>query len=195
VRAVPDGAVEQPATTEFFTNLYRAAAERYDAEVEPDDPLTERLGEAAGERSAAVGVEFRDGPQRAFAFAHDHYRVALVTDGRPETRPPKLRQSGIADEFDRVPCCHPGGACPSKPAPEPFEWTRSDFGIAPGTCVVVGDSRPADVVGAHGAGLRSVWTPANRPHEEPPGDPEPAPTRRTEATARLPGGLRETDDR
>ena len=63
--------------------------------------------------------------------------------------------------------------------------TRSDFGIALETCVVVG---------AHGAGLRSVWTPTNRPHEEPPGDPEPVLTRRTEATARLPGGLRETDD-
>ncbi|PSQ38992.1 hypothetical protein BRD13_04335 [Halobacteriales archaeon SW_5_70_135] len=124
LRAVPDDAVEQPATTtEFFPNRCRAAAERYDAEVEPNDPLVERLGEAAGERSAAVGVEFHDGVQRALAFAHDHYRVALVTDGRPETQPPKLRQSGIADELDRVPCCHPGGACPSKPAPEPFEWT------------------------------------------------------------------------
>lgn len=195
LRGVPDDAIEQPATTtEFFTNLYRAAAERYDAEVEPDDPLVERLGEAAGELSAAVGVEFRDGARRALEFAHDHSRVALVTNGRPETQSPKLRQLGIADEFDRVLCCHPGGACPPKPAPEPFEWVCSDFEIAPETCVMVGDSHPADVVGAHGAGLRSVWTPTNRPHEAPPGDPEPAPTRRIEAMARLPGVLSEMDD-
>lgn len=72
--------------------------------------------------------------------------------------------------------------------------TRSDFGIAPEAYVVVGDSRPVDVVDTYSAGLRSVWTPTNRPHEEPPGDPEPALMHRTEATARLPGGLRETDD-
>ncbi len=52
-----------------------------------------------------------------------------------------------------------------KPAPEIFEWTAARLGVPVGETVHVGDSFPADVMGAIGVGMRAVWF---APEEGPP---------------------------
>jgi HAD superfamily hydrolase (TIGR01549 family) len=52
-----------------------------------------------------------------------------------------------------------------KPAPEIFDWIAERLGVPLGETVHVGDSFPADVLGAVGAGMRAVWF---APEEGPP---------------------------
>lgn len=196
LRAVPDREIaESGSPAGFYTNLYRAAARRHDAGIDPDDPLFGVLGGHASDLSAETGVETRAGAERALTYAREHHHVALVTNGRPETQARKVREEGFTGAFDRILCCHPDGARPPKPDPEPFEWVCDEFGVAPAECVVVGDSLAADVAGAHRVGARSVWTPVTRPHEDLRAEPEPAPTRRVEELGEVPAVLRELDGR
>lgn len=194
LRAVGDHEiVESASLSGFYTNLYRAAARRDDAGIDPADPLFEALGDHASDLSAETGVEARVGAERALEYAGEHHRVALVTSGRRETQLEKVRELGIEDEFDRILCCHPDGAHPPKPDPAPFESVLAAVGAAPEACVVVGDSLVADVAGAHRVGGRSVWTPVDRPHESLPDDPEPAPTRTVRRMSELPEELAALD--
>ncbi len=52
-----------------------------------------------------------------------------------------------------------------KPAPEIFGWMAERLGVPLGETVHVGDSFPADVLGAIGAGMRALWF---APEEGPP---------------------------
>lgn len=52
-----------------------------------------------------------------------------------------------------------------KPAPEIFDWMAERLGVPLAETVHVGDSFPADVMGALGAGMRAVWF---APEEGPP---------------------------
>ncbi len=194
LRAVGDQRIGPAGSLpEFFTSLFRAAARRVDCGVAPDDPLLVAAGRHAADVAAETAVGFRDGAERALGVAGDRYRVALVTNGRPVTQRSKLADLGIADAFDRILYCHPETGHPPKPDPAPFEAVAAAFDVSPAECVVVGDGHAADVTGAHRAGARSVWTPVDRPHEELPTDPEPAPTRRTTELGRVPALLRSLD--
>lgn len=194
LRAVDDERVGPSGTlSEFFTNLYRAAARRVDDDARPDDALLVEAGRHASDVADESGVRLRPGAERALGAATERYRVALVTNGRPVTQHSKLDDLGIADRFDRTLCCHPETGHPPKPDPAPFETVASWFGVPPEHCVVVGDSHAADVTGAHRVGARSVWTPVDRSHENPPADPEPAPTRRTTDLGQVPALVQSLD--
>lgn len=194
LRAVPDETIAaSESLSGFYTELYRAAARKHDAGLDPEDPLFGALGDHASALSAETGVEFRPGARAALDWAGERYRVALVTNGRPETQLRTVRSLGVTEQFDRVLCCHPEAEHPPKPDPAAFEWVCAEFDAAPAACVVVGDSLTADVTGAHRAGARSVWTPVDRPHDDLPATPEPAPTRRVEAPSELPAVLGELD--
>lgn len=52
-----------------------------------------------------------------------------------------------------------------KPAPEIFDWMAARLGVPLGETVHVGDSFPADVLGAMGVGMRAIWF---APEEGPP---------------------------
>jgi putative hydrolase of the HAD superfamily len=94
--------------------------------------------------------------------------VALVTNGAPEAQRQKLEGAGLVDAFDHV--VFAGYDTPSKPDPAPFEHALDELGCDPERAIHVGNSVSADVAGAHAAGLRSVWVPAD-PEREP--DPQP----------------------
>ncbi|TAK12848.1 MAG: HAD family hydrolase [Anaerolineae bacterium] len=59
-----------------------------------------------------------------------------------------------------------------KPNPRIFRLALEPLGVTPDSAVMVGDTLGADILGAHNAGLRSVWitrradTPANHDHED-----------------------------
>lgn len=172
--------------TEFYTNLYRATLHEVDAPASPDDPIVEELGTAAGDLYDPAAVRFREGAADALEYARRRYEVGLITNGTRETQQTKLEALGVADAFDAILVCDPDRGIPAKPAPEPFELALNRLGTTAETTVHVGDTLGEDVAGAHEAGLRSVWVPTNRPHEEHPADPEPAPTHRIRSMADLP---------
>ncbi|RBI61765.1 HAD family hydrolase [halophilic archaeon] len=101
------------------------------------------------------------------ALARDH-AVGVVTNGGPEMQRTKMAALGIDDRVEAV--VFAGHDAPAKPEPEPFERALAELGSTPDRAVHVGNSLDSDVAGAHAAGLRSVWVPA-----DPSVVPEPEP--------------------
>ncbi|MFB6189750.1 MAG: HAD family hydrolase, partial [Halapricum sp.] len=186
LRAVPPAAIERESTgntdldgiAEFYTKLYRAAVRTAETDVSPDSPLIEALGRAAGALYDPTAVEFRAGAEATLEYVRDRYEVGLITNGTRETQTTKLDQLGIAGAFETTVFCDPARGIDGKPAREPFELALEGLSASAERTLHVGDSHGEDVLGAHNAGLQSAWAPLDRPHVEPPTDPEPAPTYR-----------------
>ncbi|MFW5956547.1 MAG: HAD family hydrolase [Halorhabdus sp.] len=139
-----------------------AAEQGYDATV------GEAVAEAFTDERDHTNVEFLPGAERAFEYVREHYEVAIVTNGDPWMQSQKLAGLGIADRVETV--VHGGHDAPYKPDPEPFAVALSTLGVDAGRAIHVGNSLESDVVGAHNAGVRSVWLDG-----QGPADPDPAP--------------------
>ncbi|NDJ63291.1 MAG: HAD family hydrolase [Chloroflexi bacterium] len=62
---------------------------------------------------------------------------------------------GISGYFTQVFTSHSIGV--GKPNPRFFRALLSTLEIAPGACVMIGDSYPADIVGAKAVGMHTIW--------------------------------------
>lgn len=185
LRAVDSAEVETAESdAEFYTNLYRATVRRLSTDA--DSSLLAELGEITVDVVDKTDVSFREGAKDALTYASERYELGLITNGRRETQTAKLETLGIDDVFDATVFCDPGAGIDPKPARKPFEMALSNLSASARETVYVGDTHSADVVGAHEAGLRSVWVPPNRPHGTQPTDPEPEPTYRLDSMAKLP---------
>lgn len=204
LRATPDEAIETPTSrAEFFEHLYRAVVERIDCRLhaEDDADLLAELGRVTATVNDPGDVVFRDGAESALAAVRDRCPggVGLVTNGPESTQGAKLATLGIADAFDATVFCSPSGDVPAKPDPAPIRRAVSTLDAGQSTldagpsvvdgdsstldgdlsrAVFVGNDHAVDVVAGHRAGVDTVWVPTDRPHEQPPTDPEPAPTHR-----------------
>jgi putative hydrolase of the HAD superfamily len=141
------------------------------AELAAENGRDPDVGRAVAEAYAAERdhsrVELLAGAKTVLdALARDH-RLGLVTNGPPDIQRPKLAATGLDDWFDSV--VYAGHDTAAKPDPEPFHHALDALGSTPERAVYVGNSLRADVAGAHAAGCRSVWVPADG--DDP--DPEP----------------------
>lgn len=186
LRAVdPDEIPIAESQSEFYTNLYRATISRLENDDVVDPSLLVELGEITTEVVDETAVSFRPGAREALEYARGRYDVGLITNGGEEIQVAKLETLGIPDVFDVTVFCDPRSGIDPKPASVPFERALSELAASPERTMYVGDSYGEDVVGAHGAGLRSVWAPPGRSHEEYPADPDPSPTHRLESMTEL----------
>jgi len=180
-------AFEAAAVEPFFG--VEAYLDRFDDHLGPDvsiadgrancfAEIAERRGRAPdlGRRVAAAYASERDqsrvsalpGAVEALdALAADH-ALGAVTNGPPEMQTAKLEAAGLADRFETV--VFAGHETPPKPDPEPFAVALDALGVPADRAVHVGNSLSSDVAGAHAAGLRSAWVPA-----ESGADPDPEP--------------------
>lgn len=95
--------------------------------------------------------------------------MALVTNGASDTQRAKLEAMGIANCFDVLAISGEIGV--AKPDPGVFAPVLKSLGVEGKRVWHVGDSLATDVLGAHSAGLTSVWL--NRNGEGNPGDIKP----------------------
>jgi len=170
-RALLARAFEELGVEPFFTaEDYR---EQLFSQVITDETMAERreaaftaLAESAGRepavgrRLAAVYASMRDyrdvrplpGAIEAVEALGERYRLALVTNGGPETQDGKLDALGITDAFSTI--VYGGYETAPKPEPNPFMKALTALDVRPRRTVHVGNSIRADVWGADAAGLR-----------------------------------------
>jgi putative hydrolase of the HAD superfamily len=122
---------------------------------QPWDDATEAL---------AAAVFFRSLSRRQFApFPDVHavlerlrtrYRLGLVSDAQWVFTEPELAMADLDRFFPvRILSSRMGV---KKPDPRPFTRAMSALGVAPESCLYVGDNPPRDLVGARNAGIRCV---------------------------------------
>jgi HAD superfamily hydrolase (TIGR01509 family) len=86
------------------------------------------------------------------------YRLAIVSNGPVGSIPNVLRAHGLYDLFDAFAISQGLGI--DKPDPRIFHYALDQLGIAPqevGRTAMVGNDLAADIAGANGAGMISVW--------------------------------------
>ena len=150
----------------FRSNVWRdALADRgvndADLATDLDDVFrrARRAGEIVDPEARAVLDE----------LARDH-RLALVTNGAPDVPREKLTRSALAPHFAAIVISVELGV--AKPDQRIFAAALDAIGASADTAVMIGDSLPRDIGGAHNAGLRSIWV--DRGHVlSKPGDPMP----------------------
>jgi putative hydrolase of the HAD superfamily len=117
-----------------------------------------------------------------------HYRLALVTNGAPHIQWEKIEAAGMRSRFAAVLISAEIGI--GKPDRRIFDAALGAIGASARDAVMVGDSIERDIVGARGAGLRTIWL--DRSGDTPPRT-APANVRITEL-AELPTALATIED-
>lgn len=87
---------------------------------------------------------------------HKQHTICVLTNGLRNSQENRLRQSGLANHIDLMVTSEEVHA--AKPAPDIFYCAMERIGDQnPAHYIMVGDSLPADIAGAHHAGLRAMW--------------------------------------
>jgi len=84
-----------------------------------------------------------------------NYKLAVITNGPGTTQRDKLQFLKLEPYFDV--CTISGEVGHNKPSAAIFEHTLGALGVTADEALHVGDSLPADVAGALGAGMTAVW--------------------------------------
>jgi putative hydrolase of the HAD superfamily len=108
---------------------------------------------------------------------HHRYHLGLVSDGYLAVQQRKLAALGLSGYFDAVVFSDEWGAGTWKPSPYPFQVMLECLGVEASWTAYIADNPAKDFLGAHQAGLRTVWV--RRPggmysHLNPP-SPQHAP--------------------
>ena len=114
---------------------------------------------------------------------HGRYRLGVITNGSIATHLPKVEAAGLRGYFDSVTTTDVGSGKPFGPI---FAHALASLEAAPARALYVGDWLFADVGGANGAGMISVWL--NRTGATPAAD-DPVPDAEIASLRELPGVL------
>jgi YjjG family noncanonical pyrimidine nucleotidase len=106
------------------------------------------------------------GAAALLAAVKERARVAIVSNNLLEEQQDKLRHCALDHYIDVLVVSEEAGV--SKPEPRIFEIALERLGCSKDEVVMVGDSWPADIVGAIAAGIRPIWfNPLRRPKPDP----------------------------
>jgi putative hydrolase of the HAD superfamily len=120
-----------------------------------DAELGERLAHAYN-RYRATMLELWPGVLEMLArLRAAGLKLGIVTNGFAETHREKIALLGLESAVDGVFMADEVGAV--KPDPQFFFHAARVLDVAPGACAVVGDRYDRDVLGAHNAGMFSIW--------------------------------------
>ncbi len=100
------------------------------------------------------------------------YRLGMVTNGASDTQREKIARWELEQYFDEI--VIEGEAGRGKPDPAVFRQALAGTGAAAHEAWMVGDNLYADIAGARGVGIHSVWIHRDRLQfpEDPPAHPD-----------------------
>ncbi len=144
--------------------------------------LAEGLDEAPAEEIAERALRdfldrlapFDDSIATLETLRSQGYRLGMVTNGSSDTQREKIARWNLEPYFDEIVIESEFGR--GKPDPGVFAKALAGTGAAPHEAWMVGDNLYADIGGARGAGIHSVWI--HRERLQFPDDPPAHPHRR-----------------
>lgn len=98
---------------------------------------------------------------RALQAQPTRYALGMLTNGAPDVQKAKIAAAGLEPYFEAIVIS--GAVGIGKPDPRIFAHTLAALGFVdaaaadPTRAVMVGDSLPRDIVGAHRSSMRSIW--------------------------------------
>lgn len=138
-----------------FTELREECFAELSNQVGRDPSIGRAVARAYADARDQTNVSWCPGAEQSVEALADRYALGLVTNASREIQRPKLETLGVHDRFETI--VYAGYDTAAKPDPEPFHRALCTLDSAPERAVHVGNSIPADVRGAHRAGVTSVW--------------------------------------
>lgn len=120
-----------------------------------DEELAGKLSSAYSQIRKETGLRLFDGVSQLIDDLKPRYPLGIVTNGPSDMQWPKLRELGLVDRFDGIVVAGDRGFF--KPDPRPFVEILELLDAEAKTALFVGDSFEHDIIGAHGAGMRTAW--------------------------------------
>ncbi len=106
-----------------------------------------------------------DGAREVVEELSKRYRLVIISNGFTEVQYTKIKGSGLGDYFTEIVLSEQVGF--QKPDKRFFEYTLRTVGVEASECLVVGDNFQADILGAHGAQIDSIYyNPEGRDYEK-----------------------------
>jgi len=124
-----------------------------------DEATARRLADAYSDVRKETGFHLFDGVPAFLSDLRTRYRVGILTNGPSDMQWGKLRVLELTDAVDAIVVAGDLGIF--KPDPRPFRQILDRLDAAPDAALYVGNSYEHDIVGAHGAGMRTAWVTAN----------------------------------
>lgn len=137
----------------------QAMADRYGASL-PESSIHILLNHGAADR-VVLPEATRDALGKAIA---DGWSCTIVTNGRTAQQEAKIRNTGLDSLVHGWAISEAIGH--KKPGPEIFKAAAAAVGACLHGAWVIGDSPQADIAGANGLGLLSVWVSGGQPWTE-----------------------------
>jgi HAD superfamily hydrolase (TIGR01549 family) len=147
------------ARVERFRRLFRSVGEDVDDEVAASAAAGYRQAYIESRRAVA-------GAAALLAAVKPRAKVGVVSNNLLEEQQAKLRHCELDRYVDVLMVSEEAGV--SKPDPKIFEMALTRLDCAASEAVMIGDSWPADIVGAQASGIRAIWV---NPHGAAPPDP------------------------
>jgi putative hydrolase of the HAD superfamily len=150
------------ARRERFRRVFRALG----IPLTPEASHAVALAYRTGYLSARRPIE---GAADLLEALHRRTRIGIVSNNLLEEQQDKLAHCKLAPFVDELVVSGETGV--SKPNPAIFQIALERLGVAAAHAVMLGDSWPADIVGAYRTGIRAVWyNPQRKPlPDDPPG--------------------------
>ncbi len=89
-----------------------------------------------------------------------HWRIGVVTNGRPDIQARKVQALGLHRFVDAVVYASEWGSGAGKPEPASFHEACRQLDVPEARTVFVGDDPDCDIAGARGVGMKTIWLPA-----------------------------------
>jgi len=96
-----------------------------------------------------------EGAAELLSGLHGKAKLAIVSNNLLSEQIPKLNELDFEKYFDVLVTSAEAGV--AKPDKRIFEIALEKLSVSPDEAVVIGDSFDKDIVGAHNAGIRSIW--------------------------------------
>ncbi len=119
-----------------------------------NEPVRALVAEFRRELRAALPPLREDVKDQLVALRAAGWKIALVTNGDADGQAGKVDQLGLSPFLDA--CCISGALGVRKPDPRIFQIAAAQCGETLPGAWMVGDSED-DIVGAHRAGISSIW--------------------------------------
>lgn len=108
-------------------------------------------------------LHFCDGAEHVVLTLKKQYKVGLITNGPSELQWGKINHLGIKEWFDGIIVSDDIGI--RKPDPEIYHRLLKELDVSADAAAYVGDTLQYDMLGAHNAGLTSVWVNRNKTYD------------------------------
>lgn len=162
VEVLAGGRTVDEAREERFRRLFAASDAEDDYDRLRDTAAAYRDAYLAARRPVA-------GAREVLAALKPHVRIGIVSNNLLAEQQAKIRLCGFDPYVDALVVSEAVGI--AKPDPAIFAHALQELHCVAADAVMVGDSWPADIVGARAAGIRAIWfNRSRRPAPDAPAD-------------------------